>query len=109
LLAVLFREKECIMLKAIKVNRDGSVVISTRGFRRILDEKGNVLIELVAADNAKRCVEVYDSCFKNGESRARVVTYKQAAALDAAAGKPASRVPRRRDTKPKKRRTARVA
>ena len=87
------------MLSVIKTHRDGSATVSTRGFRRIVDQNGRAIQEFVAAANAKNCVETFNACFPNGEQRARAVTYKQAAAMEAANSKPAKRSQRKRSAK----------
>jgi hypothetical protein len=84
------------MLRVISVQADGSVVVSTRNFRRVVDDRGRVLIEFVNASNAKNCVEIFNSCFPNGESWAESITYREAYRRQQAAGRAARRVPRRR-------------
>lgn len=66
------------MLRVVGLNADGSAVVSTRGFRRIVDDRGGVVVELVAANNAQSCVDIYNSVFPNGERRAEAITYREA-------------------------------
>ena len=65
-----------MQLKVKSVRGDGTAVVSTRGFRRIVGYPGGEpMIEFVARSNAKRCVEIYNACFPNGNQWAEAVKY----------------------------------
>ncbi len=75
-LTTLIHEGFYMSEKIIKVNADGTSLVSTRGYRRIVGYPGGrPLVEFVSKSNAKRCVEIYNGCFPDSSQWAEAITY----------------------------------
>lgn len=54
-------------LKVLHIQKNGNVVVSGRGLRRIVDYPGGkVAMELVPANEAARIVKLHNDCFPDG-------------------------------------------
>lgn len=63
-----------------QVFENGDVLVSTRGYRRLVDQPGNrVSMEFVPASYADEVAAIFNDCFPDGSQWCEVWTYKEAA------------------------------
>lgn len=65
-------------MRILEVRKNGSLVVSGRGLRRIIDHPGNrIAMDLVPADEAADIVRLHNDCFPDRSHWCEAITYRE--------------------------------
>ncbi len=61
-----------------RILKNGDVIVSTRGYRRLIDQPGNCVgMEFVPKAYAATVAQHFNDCFPDGEQWCEVITYAE--------------------------------